>query len=48
VQALKSSFEREDPFGFRTTFVWFENYTRLFADPNYLNSLGKTAIFALA
>jgi sn-glycerol 3-phosphate transport system permease protein len=46
VQALKSSFEREDPFGFRTTFVWFENYTRLFADPNYLNSLWKTAIFA--
>jgi sn-glycerol 3-phosphate transport system permease protein len=48
VQALKSSFEREDPFGFRTTFVWLENYTRLFADPNYLNSLWKTAIFALA
>ena len=46
VQALKSSFEREDPFGFKTTFVWFENYTRLFSDPNYLNSLWRTALFA--
>lgn len=48
VQALKSSFEREDPFGFKTTFVWLENYTRLFADPNYMNSLWKTAIFAIS
>lgn len=46
LQALKSSFEREDPFGFKTTFVWFENYRRLFADPAYLGSLGKTAVFA--
>ncbi|WP_375597826.1 sn-glycerol-3-phosphate ABC transporter permease UgpA [Devosia sp. Naph2] len=47
-QAVKSSFEREDPFGFRTTFIWFENYARLFADPGYVNSLGKTAIFAVS
>jgi sn-glycerol 3-phosphate transport system permease protein len=46
-QAVKSSFEREDPFGFRTTFIWFENYARLFAEPGYLNSLTKTAIFAI-
>jgi sn-glycerol 3-phosphate transport system permease protein len=46
LQALMSSFEREDPFGFRTTFVWFENYRRLLAEPTYLGSLGKTAIFA--
>jgi sn-glycerol 3-phosphate transport system permease protein len=46
LQAVKSSFEREDPFGFKTTFVWFENYRRLFADPNYLGSLSKTAVFA--
>jgi sn-glycerol 3-phosphate transport system permease protein len=46
-QAVKSSFEREDPFGFRTTFIWFENYARLFAEPGYLNSLSKTAIFAI-
>ena len=47
-QAVKSSFEREDPFGFRTTFIWFENYTRLFSEPGYLNSLTKTAIFAVS
>lgn len=46
-QAIKSSFEREDPFGFRTTFIWFQNYTRLFADPAYLNSLDRTVIFAI-
>jgi sn-glycerol 3-phosphate transport system permease protein len=46
-QAIKSSFEREDPFGFRTTFIWFQNYTRLFADPEYLNSLNRTVIFAV-
>jgi sn-glycerol 3-phosphate transport system permease protein len=46
LQAVKSSFEREDPFGFKTTFVWFENYRRLFTDPNYLGSLSKTAVFA--
>ena len=46
-QAVKSSFEREDPFGFRTTFIWFENYARLFAELGYLNSLSKTAIFAI-
>ena len=48
IQAGRSSFEREDPFGFRTTFVWFENYRRIFADPDYLNSLANTAVFAVA
>jgi sn-glycerol 3-phosphate transport system permease protein len=47
-QAVKSSFEREDPFGFRTTFIWFENYTRLFSEPGYVNALTKTAIFAVS
>jgi sn-glycerol 3-phosphate transport system permease protein len=47
LQAVKSSFEREDPFGFRTTFIWFDNYTRLFAEAGYLNSLSRTAVFAV-
>ncbi|WP_240231626.1 sn-glycerol-3-phosphate ABC transporter permease UgpA [Devosia lacusdianchii] len=47
-QAVKSSFEREDPFGFRTTFIWFENYARLFAEAGYVNSLSKTAVFAVS
>ncbi|MDT3707273.1 MAG: sn-glycerol-3-phosphate ABC transporter permease UgpA [Thiobacillus sp.] len=46
-QAVRSSFEREDPFGGRTTFIWFRNYLRLLNDPEYLNSLGRTAIFAI-
>ena len=48
LQAVKSSFEREDPFGFRTTFIWFENYARLFADPGYVNSLTRTGVFAVS
>lgn len=46
--AFWQSFLREDAFGFKTTFVWFDNYRRLFADQVYLNSFGKTVIFALA
>ncbi|KKB08945.1 sn-glycerol-3-phosphate ABC transporter permease UgpA [Devosia chinhatensis] len=47
LQAVKSSFEREDPFGFRTTFIWLDNYTRLFAEAGYINSLSRTAVFAV-
>ncbi|MET3897973.1 sn-glycerol 3-phosphate transport system permease protein [Devosia sp. UYZn731] len=47
-QAFWSSFLREDAFGFKTTFVWFANYTKLFADPVYLNSFRTTVIFSLA
>lgn len=46
-QAVCQSFLREDPFGLKTSFVWFQNYERLFADPLYLNSLKVTAVFAL-
>ncbi|RUT31099.1 sn-glycerol-3-phosphate ABC transporter permease UgpA [Arsenicitalea aurantiaca] len=48
LQAIRSSFEREDPFGLRTSFVWFQNYTRLFADPTYLSAFGRTLLFATA
>ena len=48
VQTLWSSFLKEDPFGLKTTFVWFANYTRLFRDPHYLQSIGTTAIFAIS
>lgn len=47
-QALWQSFLREDPFGLKTTFVWFANYQKLFADPHYLYSLQVTAVFALS
>ena len=46
-QALYQSFLRQDIFGLRTTFVWFDNFNRLFADPLYLNSLQVTFWFSL-
>jgi sn-glycerol 3-phosphate transport system permease protein len=45
--AFWQSFLREDAFGFKTSFVWFENYRRLFADPIYISSFGHTVIFAI-
>ena len=45
-QTAWSSMLREDPFGLKSSFVWFENYVRLARDPNYLGSFGTTAIFA--
>ncbi len=45
--AFWQSFLRQDAFGFKTNFVWFENYRRLFADPIYINAFGHTLIFAI-
>lgn len=45
-QAVKSSFERQDPFGLSTTFVGFSHYARLLADPSYLAAIGRTFLFA--
>lgn len=47
-QAVKSSFEREDPFGLSTAFVGLLHYQRLFEDPNYLDALSRTAVFAVS
>ncbi|MBY5571036.1 sn-glycerol-3-phosphate ABC transporter permease UgpA [Rhizobium leguminosarum] len=44
--AFWQSFLRQDAFGFKTNFVWFENYRRLFADPIYINAFGHTLVFA--
>lgn len=45
--ALWQSFLRNDAFGFKTTFVWFANYRRLFADPIYVSAFGNTIVFAV-
>lgn len=45
-QAVLQSLLRQDPFGLRTTFVWFENFAHVLGDPNYLNALGITLIFS--
>jgi sn-glycerol 3-phosphate transport system permease protein len=46
-QAIWQSFLRQDPFGFKNTFVELANYTRLLDDPDYLNALIVTLVFAV-
>ena len=47
-QALWQAMLRQDPFGLRTTFVWFQNFERLFRDSTYVDSLQATLIFSVA
>jgi sn-glycerol 3-phosphate transport system permease protein len=45
-QAVWFAFLRQDAFGIRTTFVGFDNFTDLFADPLYLDTIRNTAVFS--
>ncbi len=47
-QAVLQSFLLQDAFGLSTTFVWFENYKELFADPDYFATIVRTFAFAFA
>ena len=47
-QALYQSMLREDPFGLKSKFVWFDNFRHVLSDPNYLNSVRVTAVFSLS
>ncbi|SHJ25849.1 ABC transporter permease subunit [Wenxinia saemankumensis] len=47
-QALRSSFYLEDPFGFGSTFVGFENYLRLFRSGEYMQTAWFTLVFSLS
>ena len=47
-QAFRQSFLREDPFGMKTTFVWFATYTKLFGRSYYMNALWVTLIFSVS
>ncbi len=47
-QALYFSVMRQDPFGLRTTFVWFENFMKVLGDPFYLGSVRVTLLFSAA
>ncbi|MFO1396351.1 MAG: sn-glycerol-3-phosphate ABC transporter permease UgpA [Burkholderiales bacterium] len=38
----------QDAFGTNTQFVWFENFTDLFRNEDYLNSVRITAVFSVA
>jgi sn-glycerol 3-phosphate transport system permease protein len=46
-QALYQSLLREDAFGLSSSFVGLANFSRLFDDAYYLNSLSVTAVFAI-
>lgn len=47
-QAIWSSTQRQDAFGLRSQFVGAENFTELFADPLYRDSILRTVVFCLA
>jgi sn-glycerol 3-phosphate transport system permease protein len=44
-QAVYSSLTREDAFGLRAQFVGLDNYTDLFADPLYIDSILRTITY---
>jgi sn-glycerol 3-phosphate transport system permease protein len=46
-QALYQSVLLEDPFGLKSQFVWFDNFTALFRNRDYLESFNRTAVFSL-
>jgi len=46
-QAMFQSMLEEDAFGTVTTFVWFENFARVFDDDSYLASFQVTAVFSV-
>ena len=46
-QAVYQSFLIEDAFGMSTEFVWFENFTYLATDVQYLGSFGRTIFFSV-
>jgi sn-glycerol 3-phosphate transport system permease protein len=47
-QALWQSFLLQDAFGLSTSFIWFENYRDLFAQPDYYNTMLNTLVFSTA
>ena len=47
-QAFWESVHREDPFGLSSHFVGFANFAALFADPDYADSILRTAVFSVS
>lgn len=47
-QALHQSMLKEDPFGLKSKFVWFDNFAKVLAQPAYLNSIKVTIVFSVA
>ena len=47
-QALYQSMLKEDPFGLKSKFVWFDNFARVLSEPAYINSIKVTVVFSVA
>lgn len=47
-EAVYFSTQSQDAFGISTVFVGFENFTAVFADPDYLHAFEVTGIFSVA
>ena len=47
-EAIWSSMTRQDPFGLHSQFVGLDNFTDLFEDPLYRDSIGRTVVFMTA
>src|ERR1039458_10714092 len=47
-EAIWSSMTTQDPFGQGSVFVFLDNFTDLFTDPLYLDSIARTVIFCIA
>jgi sn-glycerol 3-phosphate transport system permease protein len=45
-QAVAQSLLRQNPFGTRTAFVWFENFAHVLSDDAYLQAVGNTILFS--
>lgn len=45
-QAIYQSMLREDPFGLKSTFVGFANFSNILSDPNYLHAFQVTIVFS--
>jgi sn-glycerol 3-phosphate transport system permease protein len=48
IQAIVQSMFMQDAFGLSLQFVWFENFTMLFEDPDYIKSIGTSVVFGSA
>ena len=44
-QAIWQSFLRQDPFGLKATFVWFQNYVDVIGSSTFVPALVNTAVF---
>ena len=47
-QAIYQSLLRQDPFGLRTTFIYFENFQEVLSDPLYLEAFQVTIVFSIS